>query len=51
MKSRYELLNDEAVNALKRMSEAVGARDTEIVDYYDKEVKRLLAEMKVEVRR
>ena len=51
MKSKYELLNDEAINALRLMREAVDANELAIMEYYDGEVRRLLAEMRAEVRR
>lgn len=47
-KSRYEILNDEAVAALRRMDEACKRKDNPAVEFEDKEVQRLLGEMRAE---
>ena len=48
--SKYNQLNAEVVAALKRMSDAVGRRDLSAVEVEDKNVIRLLAEMRAVLR-
>jgi len=48
--SKYDQLNAEVVAALKRMSDAVGRRALVAVEIEDKNVIRLLAEMRAVLR-
>jgi|GEM_PF-4771373 len=48
--SKYDQLNSEAIAALKRMSAAVDRKDHAAVEFEDKEVQRLLAEMRATLR-
>ena len=48
--SKYDQLNAEVVAALKRMSDAVGRRDLAAVEVEDKNIIRLLAEMRSVLR-
>ena len=48
--SKYDQLNAEVVSALKRMSDAVGRRDLAAVEVEDKNIIRLLAEMRSVLR-
>ena len=49
--NRYEQLNEEMIAAQRRLEKAVAARDLDAVEHEDKEVQRLLAEMKAERKR
>jgi hypothetical protein len=49
--NHYEELNAEMIAAQHRLDKAVADKDLAAVDHEDKEIQRLLAEMKVERNR
>jgi hypothetical protein len=46
MEMQYEALNTELIRAMGRLANAVGARDTVAVDDEDREIRRVLREMR-----
>jgi len=49
--NHYDELNGQMVAAMKRLDKAVAVKDVKAVEFEDKEIQRLLGEMKVEQNR